>query len=178
MKNRERTTDDSRGVRAVSRRALLRFTVLSAVGAVAAACARELPGWTYAPAPPTTPPPATPAAPAAPGSSPSSPPVASPQSPGAGVVEIRIVAQNIAFDLAEFSVPANTPFRIVFENLDAGVPHNVAIYQGQASGPILFQGDIFNGFATRTYEVPALPAGDHYFQCDVHPNMNGTVRVA
>jgi hypothetical protein len=28
------------------------------------------------------------------------------------------------------------------------------------------------------YEIPPLPAGEDYFQCDVHPNMNGTVIVA
>jgi plastocyanin len=26
--------------------------------------------------------------------------------------------------------------------------------------------------------VPPLDPGSYYFQCDVHPNMNGTVTVA
>jgi plastocyanin len=29
--------------------------------------------------------------------------------------------------------------------------------------------------AVTTYDVPELEAGTYYFQCDVHPNMNGTV---
>ena len=91
---------------------------------------------------------------------------------------IKIVAQNIRFDLAEFSVPTNTPFQIVFDNQDAGVPHNVAIYDSRPGGASLFKGEIFNGVKTVTHLVPGLPAGDHYFQCDVHPTMNGTVRVS
>lgn len=160
----------------LSRRQLLHLSFFAGLGALAAACAgRSEPGWTYGPtrAPSTGSPvpTAVPSGPAA--SAPASP---SPSGGGAGVV-IRIVALNIQFDLAEFSVPADTPFQIVFDNQDAGIPHNVAIYQGQAGGPTLFKGDIFNGVETVTYDVPGLPAGDHYFQCDVHPNMNGTVRA-
>lgn len=88
-----------------------------------------------------------------------------------------MVAQDVAFDRSTFTVPPNTPFEIVFENRDAGVPHNISIYESQAGGPVLFRGEIFNGLATRTYRVPALPPGDHYFVCDVHPMMNGTVEV-
>lgn len=166
----------SGGRTSLSRRQLLRLSFFAGLGALAAACAgRSEPGWTYGPtrAPSTGSPvpTAVPSGPAA--SAPASP---SPSGGGAGVV-IRIVALNIQFDLAEFSVPADTPFQIVFDNQDAGIPHNVAIYQGQAGGPTLFKGDIFNGVETVTYDVPGLPAGDHYFQCDVHPNMNGTVRA-
>ena len=160
----------------LSRRQLLRLSLFAGLGALAAACAgRSEPGWTYGPtlAPSTgsLEPTVVPSGPAA--SAPASP---SPSGGGAGVV-IRIVALSIQFDLAEFRVPADTPFQIVFDNQDAGIPHNVAIYQGQAGGPTLFKGEIFNGVETVTYDVPGLPAGDHYFQCDVHPNMNGTVRA-
>lgn len=170
----------------LSRRTLLRLSVLAGLGGVLAACAgRSQPGWTFGPT--LAPPPGSPEASTSPsgavGSAPpasapaASAPAASPSAGGTGVV-IRIVAIGIKFDLAEFSVPADTPFQIVFDNQDAGIPHNVAIYQGQAGGPTLFKGEIFNGVRTVTYEVPGLPAGNHYFQCDVHPTMNGAVRVA
>lgn len=164
--------------RFLSRRTVLRLSLLTAMGAVAGACSRPAnPGWTFGPTlAPASKSPGTSTPPSAPPSAPASVQVASPS--GGGGVEIRIVAEQIKFDLAEFSVPANTPFRIVFENRDAGIPHNVAIYEGQAGGPTLFQGEIFNGVKTVTYEVPGLPAGSQYFQCDVHPNMNGTVNVA
>lgn len=91
---------------------------------------------------------------------------------------ITIIAENFAFDMAEFAVPANTPFQIVFDHRDAKIPHNVAIYEAGPEGPPLFRGEIFNGPDVVTYDVPALPAGDHHFQCDPHPYMNGAVRVA
>jgi plastocyanin len=159
----------------LTRRAVLRLAVSTTAAALVAACVAEVPGWTYAPAPSPTQ--AASAAPS-PSAAPTPPPSGPSASPSEGAVVIRIRAQNIKFDLSEFSVPANTPFEIVFENLDAGIPHNVAIYEGQAGGPTLFQGEIFNGVETRTYQVPGLSAGAHYFMCDVHPTMNGTVRVA
>lgn len=162
--------------RGFSRRALLRLSVLAGLGALAAACAgRSQPGWTYGPT--LAPPASSPEPSSAPSGTATSPPAGSPSAGGAGVV-IKIVAQNIRFDLGEFSVPANTPFQIVFDNQDAGIPHNVAIYDSGPGGPVLFKGEIFNGIKTVTYDVPGLPAGNHYFQCDVHPMMNGTVRVA
>lgn len=91
---------------------------------------------------------------------------------------IRIVAVDFAFDLAEFSVPAETPFQIEFDHQDVKIPHNVAIYASGPEGPALFRGEIFSGPEVVTYEVPGLPAGDHHFQCDPHPYMYGTVKVS
>jgi plastocyanin len=31
---------------------------------------------------------------------------------------------------------------------------------------------------TVEYQVPAIPPGTYYFQCDVHPTMNGSVTIA
>ena len=44
-----------------------------------------------------------------------------------------------------------------------------------SSGTEVFKGDIFNGVATRNYDVPALKAGTYTFMCIVHPNMTGTL---
>jgi cytochrome c oxidase subunit 2 len=92
-------------------------------------------------------------------------------------VTLEISAQNIAFDTDTLEAPADTPFQIVFANNDAGIPHNVAIHEGTPTGPEVWVGDIFNGVETRTYEVPALPAGTYGFICTVHPNMTGTLTV-
>ena len=92
-------------------------------------------------------------------------------------VTLEISAQNIAFDTDTLEAPANTPFKIVFANNDAGIPHNVAIHEETPTGPEVWVGEIFNGVETRTYEVPALPAGTYGFVCTVHPNMTGTLTV-
>jgi plastocyanin len=44
-------------------------------------------------------------------------------------------------------------------------------------GTSIWVGDIFNGVETRTYDVPALPAGTYDFICTVHPNMKGILTV-
>ncbi len=99
-----------------------------------------------------------------------------PPPPGGGdcATTIEIKAKDIAFDIGEFDVPADTPFCIAFENQE-DIPHNVAIYDG---GEALFNGEILNTAGSITYQVPALPAGDYRFICDVHPqDMVGDVTV-
>jgi mono/diheme cytochrome c family protein/plastocyanin len=139
-------------------------------------------GWrdpTYQPAPDATPVPACwsdafgggGATPAPSGSATPAP------SGSGGAVEttLKVAALNIAYDVSELEAPADQPFAIEFDNQDAGIPHNVAIKD--ASGAAVFTGDIFNGVETRTYQVPALPAGTYTFFCTVHPNMTGTMTI-
>jgi plastocyanin/mono/diheme cytochrome c family protein len=88
-----------------------------------------------------------------------------------------LVAMGVKYDLATLTVAAGKAFSIVFDNQDAGIPHNVAIHQGTATGTEVFKGEIFPGVGTRTYAVPALTAGTYAFVCSVHPNMVGTLTV-
>jgi plastocyanin len=97
--------------------------------------------------------------------------------PSEVAADVTITAQGIAYTESEVTAPADKPFTIAFHNMDAGVPHNVAIHEGSPSGQELFKGDIFNGVATKVYDVPALPAGTYAFVCSVHPNMTGTLVV-
>jgi plastocyanin len=94
--------------------------------------------------------------------------------PGGGPT---VVAENIAFDTQTIELPPEAVVTITFDNRDAGTPHNIAIYSDESLGETLFPGEIVTGPATIPYEVGPFPSGDYYFQCDVHPNMNGTVRV-
>jgi cytochrome c oxidase subunit 2 len=127
-----------------------------------------------------SPPPATPAPSAAPGASgappASGPPPASGAPAPAGAV-VKLSALGVQFEQKDATAPANTPFQIEFENKDAGIPHNVAIHQGSPTGSVVFKGEVFPGVATKTYDVPALPAGAYSFVCTVHPNMTGTLTV-
>jgi cytochrome c oxidase subunit II len=101
-----------------------------------------------------------------------------PPPPGTGEgPTLDLVAKDIAYDQAALTAPADTPFNIDFDNEDNGVPHNVAIHQGSASGDEVFRGDVFPGIATMVYDVPALAAGEYAFVCTVHPNMTGTLTV-
>jgi plastocyanin len=98
------------------------------------------------------------------------------EAPGGGSAEpSTVVAQGIAFDTDTITLPADQPSTLTFDNRDT-VPHNIAIYRDDSLSEALFQGELVTG-ETVQYEVPPLPAGEYYFQCDVHPNMNGTVTV-
>lgn len=98
---------------------------------------------------------------------------------GAPQDRVAIVAKGIAFDKFCIALPAGKDYEIEFDNQDANVAHNVAIYKTEAADPkdVLLPGQIFNGIAKRTYEATAPEAGDYFFRCDVHPIMSGTVIV-
>ncbi len=143
---------------------LLVVALLSA--ALVGACTTASAGWTYAPAP-------TKAAASAGASAEASAGPSGSANPNVVVIS----ALGIKYEQATVTAPANTPFQIQFENKDAGTPHNVTIHLGGATGAELFKGAIFNGVETRTYDVPALDAGQYAFVCTVHPTMVGTLNA-
>ena len=101
---------------------------------------------------------------------------ASPGAAGSGA-GVSVTAEGMRFDASQVQLPANTASTITFTNKDAGVTHNIAIYSDSSRTTNLFGGQIVSGPATVTYSIPPLPPGTYYFQCDVHPTMNGTVTV-
>lgn len=92
----------------------------------------------------------------------------------AGGGEVTVAAEALAFDSKELKIPADTAFTLVFNNKEAQ-PHNVSILESQGSATALFRGDVVTGPTEEEYEVDAIPAGEYYFQCDVHPTMSGAV---
>lgn len=98
---------------------------------------------------------------------------------GGAEVTVSIVAEGILYTTTAVSAPADEPFRIDFDNRDAGIPHNVDIYDNaEFAGTPVFDGELVTGPAEITYEVPALPAGTYAFKCVVHPQMVGEIEVA
>lgn len=94
--------------------------------------------------------------------------------PGGG---LKVSAKGLAFDTKEIALSSGGPATIEFDNQEAQ-PHNIAVYEGtSAGGKSVFKGEIFTGPAKRKYSFAAPPPGRYYFQCDVHPTMNGTVVV-
>lgn len=116
-----------------------------------------------------------------PGSSPSAVPGQGDPSPSpspGGGGALALSAQNVQFSTATLAASANQPFQIEFDNQDAGIQHNVAIFEGaDPTGAVAFRGDLVTGPDTITYEVSALEPGSYYFHCDVHPAMTGTLTV-
>jgi plastocyanin len=104
---------------------------------------------------------------------------APPEEPaGGGGGGVTVTAQNVSFDTDTITLTAGEETPIEFVNEDASsVSHNIAIYEDDSAAETLFQGDVIPGGQSATYEVPALDKGSFYFQCDVHPGMNGDVKV-
>jgi plastocyanin len=124
--------------------------------------------------------PASPGTPAAPGTAtPSLPdltpvvptPVGGSEAPPAVV----ITAVNIAFQPTMASVPAGTPFALVLDNRDQGIPHGLAV--ADTAGNVIARGDVAAGPARVPLAMGALAAGGYTFSCQVHPNMTGTLTV-
>jgi len=96
---------------------------------------------------------------------------------GGGGPVVPVVAEGIAFDTDRIELPADTASTIAFENRDAGVQHNIAIFEDETLSTVLFKGELVTGPDSIEYQIPPLPEGEYYFHCDVHPNMSGTVVV-
>jgi len=88
---------------------------------------------------------------------------------------VTITAADLAFDASTIEAPAGEAFTITLVNNDSA-PHNISIYT-EEGGDAIVEGEIINQGETVTVEVPAQEAGEYYFMCDVHPDMNGTLVV-
>jgi plastocyanin len=129
---------------------------------------------------PTGAPPSAPTTPSAPPTTPTSTAPAAPCSPSG--TKLQETAANVAFSQDCLAAAGGQAFTITFDNKDAGIPHNIHIFEKDpAQDPnakSLFFGQLVTGPTTTTYQVPALLAGTYYFHCDVHPTtMTGTFVV-
>ena len=90
----------------------------------------------------------------------------------------HLTAKNIAFHPACLAAVAGKPFTLAFDNQEP-VVHNIAIFRGSdATGTMVFRGQVFRGPRVVGERVPALKAGDYFFHCDVHPQaMQGNLVV-
>jgi len=107
-------------------------------------------------------------------------------SSAAGGTELTLTAPvgavNTGFAEKTLSAPADTDFTIEFDNQDAGIPHNVQIFEGTdtTATPVWTPDDsaLISGPDTEEYEIPALAAGTYMYNCYSHPaTMVGTLTV-
>ena len=102
------------------------------------------------------------------------------EDPGAAATpssSLEIRAQNLHFDPRTLTTVADREISLRFVNEDAGVPHNVAIYENRGGEP-LYVGETFSGNETQIYVFQSPAPGDYFYRCDVHPDsMTGTFAV-
>jgi plastocyanin len=87
--------------------------------------------------------------------------------------DVTVTSVDLAFDPGTITVPAGRSFTLALVNEDS-MPHNVAIYTDSSRSEKLFEGEMVTN-DTVVYEIPALDAGEYFFDCSLHPNMTGTL---
>lgn len=105
----------------------------------------------------------------------SAPPTSGDAVPACAVAEagrVRIVADDLAWDVDCLEVPADAPVTIEVDNREDGVNHNLHLTDapGDPSTP-LEAGPVVQELAVE------LPAGTYRYVCDIHPTMVGELRA-
>ena len=86
-----------------------------------------------------------------------------------------ITARNLEFEQTMVAMKAGVPLRLVLQNEDAGIPHNILVRGG---GTDIGKTEIVTGIARAELSFGPLPPGEYEFLCEIHPNMAGTITVA
>jgi plastocyanin len=90
---------------------------------------------------------------------------------------ITLSADNLEFSAPCMVANAGEAFTIHFTN-DETEPHNVAVYNDSTRANEVYRGEIITGpDQSLDYPIGALDAGQYYFDCSVHLEMNGTLYV-
>lgn len=92
-----------------------------------------------------------------------------------GAGPAKVTAKATAFDKTDLTLPVGQ-VTVSFRN-DEAIPHNISVFKGNdASGALVFRGEIFGGPATREYSFRIPEPGSYFFQCDVHvAQMKGKI---
>jgi plastocyanin len=89
------------------------------------------------------------------------------------------VAQGTAYKLKQITVTQGHAATIVFQNLDGGTYHNIAVYTERSGGKPIWNGQPIQGVKKITYtQIFTVAPGTYTFRCDFHPTaMIGTFTV-
>jgi plastocyanin len=80
------------------------------------------------------------------------------------------VAQGIQYKTQQITVTQGRVATIVFQNLDSGTYHNIAVYTETVGGTPIWNGQPVEGVKKITYsQVFNVQPGTYTFRCDFHP---------
>ncbi len=90
---------------------------------------------------------------------------------------VELTAKDLKFSAPCIQAVAGAPIVVKFTNEDS-VPHNVTVYTDTSKSTQIVGGDTITGpDATTTVTVPAQQPGQYFFDCTIHPSMNGALVV-
>ena len=85
-----------------------------------------------------------------------------------------VVAVGLQFQPTEVTLPAGQPLRLILDNQDSGVPHNLKVFQGDT---LIARSPNVSGIGQTEVRFGPLAAGTYQFSCEVHPSMLGSIKV-
>jgi len=86
-------------------------------------------------------------------------------------------AKDTMFSAPCIEAAAGQPITIRFTNFDS-VPHNVTVYRDNSKAEEIAHTETITGpNASSTVTVPAQDAGQLFYDCTIHPGMNGALVV-
>jgi plastocyanin len=87
---------------------------------------------------------------------------------------VTVQAIDVQFEPDTITMPSGQPLRIVLDNQDAGVPHDVHVFQGDTD---YGKSTIVTGPGLTELRFGPLPPARYTFACTIHPDMAGTLIV-
>ncbi len=95
--------------------------------------------------------------------------------------EFTIVGEEIQFDTDEIVAEPDRQIKIVFDNRDAAIPHNWALYESEEAAlgrtGLIAGSPVEAGPLVQEIVFDAPAPGTYFYICDVHPNMTGKLVV-
>jgi plastocyanin len=91
-----------------------------------------------------------------------------------GGASLTVQARDLAFEPDIATAPAGQPLRVILDNKDVGVPHDIWVFQGDT---VLGKTPSVSGPGLAAVVLPALAPGRYQFSCTIHPSMIGTIII-
>jgi hypothetical protein len=89
------------------------------------------------------------------------------------------VASGIEWNKSQLAAIAGAPLTISIDNQDDGIPHNWRLFGNpDGDGDAIEATEIENGPVVQTLNFGPLDPGDYYYDCEVHPQMFGTLTAS
>lgn len=87
---------------------------------------------------------------------------------------VTVQAVGLQFEPTIVTLPSGKPLRIVLDNQDAGVPHDIHVLQGDTD---LGKSSIVTGPGLTAVTFGPLQPARYAFECTIHPQMDGEIVV-
>ena len=99
-----------------------------------------------------------------------------PPPPPSSNQSVSIAGVNSTFSVTSLSLPAGATVTITFDNQDAGVTHDIEVYD--PSGSVIAASELADGPIMQTVVFTLGGPGNYSFKCSVHPQqMRGFIKV-